>query len=182
MRTFATWNEANHCGEPTCHQAALVAATTTRSAAKCPSCKILAAELLDMPNMTSWVKEFRARPRVEPKYWGLHNYLDANRLRDVGTRRMLKATAGQIWFTETGGHRRAPQPQHDRRLHGVDEARGDRHALGVRPPRAAQRPDPARLPLSVELSSGRDTWDSALVNSHGQGAPGAGGGQARRRA
>ena len=40
---------------------------------------------------------------VEPRYWGMHNYIDANRLRTTGTRRMLRAVKGQIWFTETGG-------------------------------------------------------------------------------
>ena len=56
-----------------------------------------------MPNMTSWVKAFRRAAKVEPRYWGLHNYIDANRLRTTGTRRLLKAVKGQIWFTETGG-------------------------------------------------------------------------------
>jgi hypothetical protein len=50
------------------------------------------------------VKAFRRAARVEPRYWGLHNYVDANRLRTTGTRRLLKATGhALIWFTETGG-------------------------------------------------------------------------------
>jgi hypothetical protein len=53
--------------------------------------------------MTSWVKAFRRAAKVEPRYWGIHNYIDANRLRTTGTRRLLKAVRGQIWFTETGG-------------------------------------------------------------------------------
>jgi hypothetical protein len=36
--------------------------------------------------------------------WGLHNYLDANRMRTTGTRQLLKAARyGKVWFTETGG-------------------------------------------------------------------------------
>jgi hypothetical protein len=100
---FATWNEANHCGEPTCHRPQLVAAYWHQLRRECPTCIILAAEVLDMPNMTSWVKAFRRAAKVEPRYWGLHNYVDANRLRTTGTRRLLKATRGLIWFTETGG-------------------------------------------------------------------------------
>jgi hypothetical protein len=100
---YASWNEANHCGEPTCHRPALVAAYWRKLTRECPTCRILAAEVLDMPNMTSWVKAFRQAARVEPRYWGLHNYLDANRLRTTGTRRMLKAVRGQVWLTETGG-------------------------------------------------------------------------------
>jgi hypothetical protein len=100
---YASWNEANHCGEPTCHRPELVAAYWRKLRVACPTCRILAAEVLDMPNMTSWVKAFRRAAKVEPRYWGIHNYIDANRLRTTGTRRLLKAVKGQIWFTETGG-------------------------------------------------------------------------------
>jgi hypothetical protein len=101
---FATWNEANHCGEPTCHRPELVAAYWRKLRIACPTCTILGAEVLDMPNMTSWVKAFRRVSKVQPRYWGLHNYIDANRLRTTGTRRLLKATGNAlIWFTETGG-------------------------------------------------------------------------------
>jgi hypothetical protein len=100
---YATWNEANHCGEPTCHRPELVAAYWRKLRVACPSCRILAAEVLDMPNMTAWVKAFRRTAKVEPRYWGIHNYIDANRLRTTGTRRLLKTVKGQIWFTETGG-------------------------------------------------------------------------------
>jgi hypothetical protein len=101
---FASWNEANHCGEPTCHRPELVAAYWRKLRLACPKCTILGAEVLDMPNMTAWVKAFRRAAKVEPRYWGLHNYIDANRLRTTGTRRLLKATGhALIWFTETGG-------------------------------------------------------------------------------
>ena len=101
---FASWNEANHCGQPTCHRPKLVAAYWRKLRMACPKCRILAAEVLDMPNMISWVKAFRRASKVQPRYWGLHNYVDANRLRTSGTRRLLKATGhALIWFTETGG-------------------------------------------------------------------------------
>jgi hypothetical protein len=100
---YASWNEANHCGEPTCHRPELVAAYWRKLRMACPTCRILAAEVLDMPNMTSWVKAFRRAAKVEPRYWGIHNYIDANRLRTTGTRRLLQAVKGQVWFTETGG-------------------------------------------------------------------------------
>ncbi|HYY84736.1 MAG TPA: hypothetical protein VE686_09595, partial [Beijerinckiaceae bacterium] len=103
VTTFATWNEANHCGEPTCHRARLVAAYYRALRRDCPTCRILAAEVLDMPNMVTWVREFRRAARQEPRYWGLHNYIDANRRRTTGTKRMLRAVKGQVWFTETGG-------------------------------------------------------------------------------
>ncbi len=40
--TFATWNEANHCGEPTCHRPKLVAAYYRALRRECPNCTILA--------------------------------------------------------------------------------------------------------------------------------------------
>jgi hypothetical protein len=103
VRDFATWNEANHCGEPTCHRPRLVAAYYRKLRRECPGCRILAAEVLDQPNMVRWVRTFRRAAHEEPRYWGLHNYIDANRGRIRGTRRLVRAVRGQIWFTETGG-------------------------------------------------------------------------------
>jgi hypothetical protein len=103
VHEFATWNEANHCGEPTCHRPAIVAAYYKQLRRECRECRILAAEVLDMPNMVRWVRSFKRAARSEPRYWGLHNYIDANRRRTTGTRRMLRAVKGQVWFTETGG-------------------------------------------------------------------------------
>jgi hypothetical protein len=103
VTTFATWNEANHCGEPTCHRPALVAAYYRAMTRECPTCTIAAAEVLDMPNMGKWVDQFQHALGYRPRLWGLHNYLDANRMRTSGTRTLLRHTRGHIWFTETGG-------------------------------------------------------------------------------
>ncbi len=103
MKEYAAWNEANHCGEPTCHRPRLVAAYYRNMRRDCPDCRILAAEVLDTPNMVRWVRAFRRAAHEEPRYWGLHNYVDANRRRTRGTRRLLRAVKGLVWFTETGG-------------------------------------------------------------------------------
>jgi len=103
VKEYAAWNEANHCGEPTCHRPALVAAYYRNMRRDCPDCRILAAEVLDTPNMVRWVRAFRRAAHGEPRYWGLHNYVDANRRRTRGTRRLLRAVKGLVWFTETGG-------------------------------------------------------------------------------
>src|SRR3954453_13463232 len=103
VRDFATLNEANHCGEPTCHRARLVAAYYRKPRGECPDCRILAAEVLDQPNMVRWVRSFRRAAHEEPRYWGLQNYIDANRGPIRGPRRLVRAVKGQIWFTETGG-------------------------------------------------------------------------------
>jgi hypothetical protein len=103
VKEYATWNEANHCGEPTCHRPKLVAAYYRKLRHECPDCRILAAEVLDTPNMVRWVRAFKRAAHAEPRYWGLHNYVDANRRRTRGTRRLLRAVKGLVWFTETGG-------------------------------------------------------------------------------
>jgi polysaccharide biosynthesis protein PslG len=167
---FATWNEANHCGEPTCHRPALVASYWRKLRLECPTCRILAAEVLDMPNMTSWVKAFRGAAKIEPRYWGLHNYIDANRLRTTGTRRLLKATRGLIWFTETGGivsrtnRRRVTFPESV--SHAATATRFLFDDL---------------VPLSLRITRvyvyhwnsepGPTTWDSALIGPSGKARP-----------
>ena len=102
--TFATWNEANHCGEPTCHRAGLVAGYYRALTSECVSCRILAAELLDLPSVAQWIYEFRRRLGYTPRLWGLHNYVEANRFTTTRLDAMLRAIPGaRLWLTETGG-------------------------------------------------------------------------------
>jgi hypothetical protein len=103
IKDFATWNEADYCGQPTCHRPALVAAYYSQMRHVCPGCDVLGAELLDEPNMVGWVRGFQHALRGEAAIWGLHNYIGANRLQTASTSSLLHATHGQIWFTETGG-------------------------------------------------------------------------------
>jgi hypothetical protein len=170
VRDFATWNEANHCGEPTCHRARLVAAYYRKLRRECPGCRILAAEVLDQPNMVRWVRTFRRAAHEEPRYWGLHNYIDANRGRIRGTRRLVRAVKGQIWFTETGGI----VARHNR--HKVTFPESARHAA------AATRFLFRRLvPLSrratrvyiYQWNAGPPpaTWDSGLIGPTGRARP-----------
>jgi hypothetical protein len=175
VTTFAAWNEANHCGEPTCHRPRLVGAYWKALKRECPSCTILAAELLDMPNMVSWVREFRRYVRTEPGVWGLHNYVDANRFRTTGTRRLLRAVKGDVWLTEVGGlvYRR------NRPKTGKNQVR-----LRESPSHAARATEwllDRLLPMSSRLrrvyiyqwnaSTLRDSWDSALITPGGSSRP-----------
>jgi hypothetical protein len=104
VTTFATWNEANHCGQPTCHRPRLVAGYYHALRRECPSCTILAPEMLDMPNMARWVRRFRRELGFTPKRWGLHNYVEANRFTTRRLHQLLRAAPGsEVWLTETGG-------------------------------------------------------------------------------
>ncbi len=60
VKTFAVWNEANHCGEPVCHKPQRVASYYRVMRAECPSCTILGPEILDMPNAIAYVRAFRS--------------------------------------------------------------------------------------------------------------------------
>jgi polysaccharide biosynthesis protein PslG len=167
---FATWNEANHCGEPTCHRPELVAAYYRKLRRACPTCRILAAEVLDMPNMTTWVRAFRRRSKVEPRFWGLHNYVDANRLRTSGTRRLLSATKGQIWFTETGGivsrtnRRKVTFPEST--AHAAIATRFLFDQLVPLSPRITRV-----YVYHWNSEPGPKTWDSALIGPTGKARP-----------
>jgi hypothetical protein len=169
VTTFATWNEANHCGEPTCHRPQLVATYYRAMTRECPTCTILAAEVLDMPNMASWVDAFQRHLGSRPRFWGLHNYIDANRMRMSGTRALLRHTKGQIWFTETGGI----VERRNKRKVGFTES----------PAHAAQATRwvfDRLVPLSRRITrvylyhwnaSAGDNWDSGLVGPNGRPRP-----------
>lgn len=163
---FAVWNEANYCGEATCHKPTLVAAYYLALRHDCPRCTILAAELLDQPSMVPWVRQFIAAAHVQPAVWGLHNYIGANRLQRSTTDELLKAVRGDVWFTETGGL----------------VARRNHSSIGF-PENAAHAAKVTSFILDqlVALSSrirrvylyewdaktNRDSWDSALISFSG---------------
>jgi hypothetical protein len=172
-RTFATWNEANHCGEPTCHRPRLVAAYHRKLRQACARCTILAAEVLDMPNMLAWVRAFRRASRVEPRWWGLHNYVEANRFRSTSLRRLLREVKGQVWLTEVGGIVRRRQKKRYT-VKRIPESSA--HAR-----RVTQYLFDTVLPLSRRITrmylyhwnpvSPKDTWDSALIGNDGRARP-----------
>jgi len=104
VMTFATWNEANHCGEPTCNRPRLVAGYYRALRKECPSCTILPAEMLDMPNIATYVRAMRRKLGFTPPIWGLHNYVEANRFTMQRLRELLHVIPGaKLWLTETGG-------------------------------------------------------------------------------
>lgn len=105
---FATWDETNYFGEATYDKEALVVGYYRAMKQACPSCTILAAEFLDVPEsegvpMTTWARMFIKLAGGQPQYWGLNNYEDANHLVSTRTRQLLAAVNGNIWLAETGG-------------------------------------------------------------------------------
>lgn len=163
VNEFATWNEANLCPEPTCHQIARVVGYWKAMGRECPHCKLLAAELLDVRDASNWMAQFIADAHTQPRYWGLHDYLGANRLDDVSTRAAARVARGEIWLTETAGlvHRRGQKkhpgfpenPAHAARVTGYLLS----HMVFV-------SPRITRIYLYEWNAVNRfDSWDSALI-------------------
>src|SRR5689334_761612 len=98
VKDVSTWNEANIAKQPR-----LVARWWRALRTACPTCTVLATDLLDTKNVISWAQRFVQAAGRTPKVWGLHNYVDANTLSTLRTRRLLRAVGGRFWFTETGG-------------------------------------------------------------------------------
>lgn len=171
--TWASWNEANHCGSRMCNREKLVASYYRKMLQECPECTILATELLDMPNMLTWVKRFRRYARQEPKYWGLHNYVEANRFKTTSLKKLLRRVKGQVWLTEVGGivKRRTKKRFTVKRI-----PESQWHAL-----RVTRFIFDEVVPLSPRIariylyhwnsSTTRDSWDSALIGPTGKRRP-----------
>jgi hypothetical protein len=168
---FATWNEANYCGQRTCRHPALVASYYRQMRRICPTCNVLAAELLDVPNMVSWVRSFQRALGGEPGIWGIHNYIGANRLQTASTRALLGATRGEIWFTETAG----VVARHNHSAHDFPESPA--HAATVtrfvfqRLARLSGRIKRVYLYQWYASTHPRESWDSALLGPHGTPRP-----------
>jgi hypothetical protein len=170
-RTFVAWNEANHCSQPTCRRPDRAAAYFDALRSACPRCTVVAADVLDSPDMVGWVTAFRRAARHRPTLWGLHNYLDANRFTTRGTRALLRAVRGNVWFTETGGlverSNRSPIRFPDSRAHAA-EATDWLFGRLVRLSPRVRRVYLYHWRPAEEVGA---TWDSALVDRDGEPRP-----------
>ena len=105
IRTLSVWNEENHRSQPTFRYPEQAARYFNVVKKRCRGCRIVAADVLDDPNMVRWITRFRTVARG-PRIWGLHNYRDGNPRpgqRYGGTKLLVKTVPGKIWLTETGG-------------------------------------------------------------------------------
>lgn len=112
VREFGVWNEANHYSQPTYKNPRRAAQYFRIMRSKCRGCTIVALDVLDQPNMESYIRRFyralKPSERRAAKLVGIHNYGDTNRHRTSGTRRIIAETRkhnrrARFWFTETGG-------------------------------------------------------------------------------
>jgi hypothetical protein len=172
---FETWDEANFYLEGTSTDPKRAAQFYEVLRKDCPSCTILAPDLLDVPSsegypLDSWARTFVNLVHGQPAIWGINNYVGANRLETGTTEALLRAVRGKIWFTETGGI--------------VDRHNASKVGFPQNPKHAA-RVDRFILTKLANLShriqriyfydwnvSRGSNWDSALISWNGQTRPG----------
>jgi hypothetical protein len=109
---WGVWNEVNHKSEPTYRSPARAAAYYVVLRRLCAGCKVVALDVLDHGGTRQYVRRwFAALPRAErrrPVIVGIHNYVDTNRYRSIGTRSIIATVRAlnhrsRFWLTETGG-------------------------------------------------------------------------------
>jgi hypothetical protein len=112
VKEWGVWNEENHVSEPTYRSPKRAAQYFHAFRSMCHGCTIVALDLLDQANASSYAKRFYAalssRDRAAARIVGIHNYEDVNRHRMTGTKRIISAVRSKnrhasFWLTETGG-------------------------------------------------------------------------------
>ncbi len=169
VKTYLTWNEANHRGQPTWNRPDVVGRYYDILRNNCPGCTIVGPSVLDTLAMPRWVKQVERAAKHRIGVWAIHNYIDANRFRTSGTRSLLRATKAKIWFTETGGLVRRDNGSK------IEFADSPRHA--VKATRwvlklARLSPRVRRIYFYHWTAPAPDaTWDSALTDLRGRPRP-----------
>jgi hypothetical protein len=103
VKTYSPWNEENHVSQPTSKSPARAAQYYDVVRKACSGCTVMAADVLDQSNVTSWLRSFLRASHGRGRIWGLHNYKDVNRHESRGLTNVLRTAPGQVWLTETGG-------------------------------------------------------------------------------
>jgi hypothetical protein len=104
VKTYTPWNEENHVSQPTSsspHRAAEYYDVVRKACGS--TCTVMAADVLDQSNVTSWLRSFLHYSHGRGSIWGLHNYKDVNRHESKGLTNVLKVVPGDVWLTEVGG-------------------------------------------------------------------------------
>lgn len=162
IQNYSAWNEPN-LGR-TRHKPRLVARYYQVLKRRCPTCKIIGAEVVDSKNMARWLRKFKRALRRPPRLWGLHNYNDANRFTTYRTRKMLSLTEGKVWFSETGGIVRKKHRQ-SFPTGEKHQAKATRFVLDTLAPLSNRI---ERVYLYHWTQEGRpEAWDSGLVRADG---------------
>lgn len=170
VKEFQAWNEGNHGTQPTSRAPRRAAQLYDVMRSACKKCTISAPAVLDAPNMLSWIRKFEKAARHPVRIWSLHNYIDANRGRSIGTRKLLRNTRGQVWFTETGGI--ANRWVHGRRVKGYTVRHAGKATRQVfKLARLSKRVKRIYFYNWTPPTETHPRWDSALIGPNGRPRP-----------
>lgn len=178
VRIYQPWNEVNNLTQPTAGTPAAVVTYYQLAKANCRGCTLLGADIQDLPNMASYIKQllraFKARHVPAPRVWGLHNYTDTNRfVKDANSsmRRAAKLLPGKIWLTETAGLFRF-QPQNARQSFRPSLSRQKRAMQAIFAQAGHYRSKIDRVYLYQWFAPApSNRWDSAILDVHGLPRP-----------
>lgn len=162
VTTFTTWNEANHRSQPVSGDPEAVAGYHEELRSVCPSCTVVAGDVLDSGGYVRWLERFLAASDTPPQLWGLHNYGDVTYDTTTGTDAVLDTVPGELWIEETGGLVVLRSSQGGRETLRSDEARA---AASVDRAFAIARARPRITRMYVYHWKGRtgDSFDSGLI-------------------
>jgi hypothetical protein len=169
VRTFTAWNEANHVSQPTATRPEAAAGYYDELSAACPTCTIVAGDVLDSGSYVSWLRRFQAATAGAPQLWGLHNYSDVTYGTTSGTDAVLGAVPGTLWLEETGGNG-VRRESAGRVLLASDEARAAR-AVSAAFALAAQLPRIERISVYQWRAGATDLFDAGLLRPDGSERP-----------
>ena len=174
VKVVGAWNEANHRSQPTFKNPKRAAQYYNVVRKYCRGCKIVAADVLDDPNMVRWLKVFK-KTAHGARIWGLHNYRDVNRRKGQlvgGTSRLLRNTHGQVWLTETGGIVKFVLPSGGT-LFRYDEARANRSiGLMFRIAKRYRRRIKRLYVYHWKVNNPSNRFDAGLLRADGSPRPG----------
>lgn len=166
ITTLSPWNEASHVTQPTYRHPQTAARYYLATKRLCPTCTIVAADVLDTRFMAGWLREF-LKVAPDARLWGLHNYGDANRFRTSGLDTLLATVRGDVWLTETGSivsfttsdGRQSFKPSQSR------AGKAMRYLLTRLVPRSSRV---KRVYIYNWRTDPANRWDSGLVGYHGE--------------
>jgi hypothetical protein len=103
VKTFQTWNEANHGFQPTVRRPRATGRLYDVLVRTCHGCIVTAPSvMLTGRPAIRWIEQFDRAAKRRVRIWAVHNHIDANRNSTLRTRMFLKNTRGPVWFTESG--------------------------------------------------------------------------------
>jgi hypothetical protein len=169
VKTYTTWNEANHVSQPVAEDPEAVAGYYGQLRAACTSCTIVAGDVLDSGSYRQWLQRFLRASATTPRLWGLHDYGDVTYGRTTGVDSVLAAVPGRLWIEETGGLVSLRNAA-GRQTLAVSEAAAataiDR-AFAI----AAARPRITRMYVYQWQAKATDRFDAGLVRPDGTTRP-----------